>query len=81
MWDAIVQFEGQANIAISPAASPEFPQVIQAAFVGGFDRALKIRRTMSTMNLKHFSLHEDRWLCENMLSKPPPPSGMRCKTF
>jgi hypothetical protein len=41
MWDAIVQFIGQSNITISPAASPEFRQVIQTASGGGFDRALK----------------------------------------
>jgi hypothetical protein len=41
MWDAFVQFVRQSNIAIRTAASPEFPQVIEAAFGGGFDRALK----------------------------------------
>jgi hypothetical protein len=41
MWDAIVHFVGQSNIAISTAASSEFRQVIQTAFVGGFDRARK----------------------------------------
>jgi hypothetical protein len=41
MWDAIVQFVGQSNMAISTAASPGFRQVIRAAFEGGFDRARK----------------------------------------
>jgi hypothetical protein len=41
MWDAIVQFVRQSNIAIRTIASPEFRQVIEAAFVAGFDRALK----------------------------------------
>jgi hypothetical protein len=41
MWDVIVQFVGQCNIPIATAASPEFHQVIEAAFVGGFECALK----------------------------------------
>jgi hypothetical protein len=41
MWDVIVQFVGQCDIPISTAASPDFHQVIKAAFLGGFDQALK----------------------------------------
>jgi hypothetical protein len=41
MWDVIVQFVGQCDIPIATAASPEFHQVVKAAFIGGFDPALK----------------------------------------
>jgi hypothetical protein len=40
MWDAIVQFIGESDIAISTAASPGFRQVIRTAFHGGFERGV-----------------------------------------
>jgi hypothetical protein len=40
MWNAIVQFIGESDIAISTAASPGFRQVIRTAFQGGFERGV-----------------------------------------
>jgi hypothetical protein len=69
MWDAIVPFVGQSNIAISTGASPEFRQVIQAALRGGFDRALKNPKGDVDQEFKAF--------CPSGLSVPPQqPSGL-----